>query len=438
MWIFSNRRRSKFKKRTERKRVRFKDEEEFIDRRRSSRIVASNEKKQQEKERKLTLISERNKNSTKKRCNKSQLISLFKAMQEGRYAHNNESTSMNASPQNNVPDKHVMENVIDFLQRKDQDDLFGEPVNPDTVENYHIIVKEPMDFGTMRAKVHEDMYTSLQQFKRDVLLLCFNAMNAYPETSRHHKVAEDIGCHAVNVFEDLNAQHEILNLDSSSNKERQSKKSHGRQKSASPKFMGGKVSETEKRLMYWPACNRSLNSEFITAPRLNIQLSSINYKDSLLRFVKDCGPIAQKVAAKKLEGLKFQQASNANNLNIVNKSLTIQDSESQQKRSINTISNVVDKNIFINNSYQAFATALMHTSVYDNAEKKINLFGAKISNENGNVSNNSCILNRNMVSKVDNVFNIIRQQNFPASNQNMPIVHPTSMISRPCENSFQS
>jgi bromodomain-containing protein 7/9 len=33
------------------------------------------------------------------------------------------------------------------------------------VENYHIIVKEPMDFGTMRAKVHEGMYTSLEQFK---------------------------------------------------------------------------------------------------------------------------------------------------------------------------------------------------------------------------------------------------------------------------------
>jgi hypothetical protein len=60
---------------TERKRVRFEDEEEFMDRRRSSRIVASKEKKQ---ERKLILALERNKNSTKKRCNKSQLISLFK------------------------------------------------------------------------------------------------------------------------------------------------------------------------------------------------------------------------------------------------------------------------------------------------------------------------------------------------------------------------
>ncbi|WJX31331.1 hypothetical protein P8452_19768 [Trifolium repens] len=387
---------------TERKRVRFEDEEEFMDRRRSSRIVASKEKKQQEKERKLILSLERNKNSTKKRCNKSQLISLFKAMQEGRHAHNNESTSMNASPQNNVPDKHVLENVIDFLQRKDQDDLFGEPVNPDTVENYHIIVKEPMDFGTMRAKVHEGMYTSLEQFKRDVFLLCFNAMNAYPETSRYHKVAEDIGCHAVNVFEDLNDQHENLNLESSSSKERQSKKSHGRQKSASPKCMGGnnivrsKVSQTEKRLMYWPPCNKSLISEFINAPKPNIQLSPINYKDSLLKFVKDCGPIAQKVAANKLEGLKFQQPSNANT------------------------SNVVDKNIFVNNNYQAFAAGLMHTSIYDNAEK------------------------------FDNVCNMIRQKNFSASNQNMPIsgsfscsmpiiVHPTSVIStRPRENPFQS
>lgn len=33
------------------------------------------------------------------------------------------------------------------------------------VENYYEIVKEPMDFGTMRAKLHEGMYQNLQQFK---------------------------------------------------------------------------------------------------------------------------------------------------------------------------------------------------------------------------------------------------------------------------------
>jgi len=33
------------------------------------------------------------------------------------------------------------------------------------VEDYYAIVKEPMDFGTMRAKLHEGMYRSLEQFE---------------------------------------------------------------------------------------------------------------------------------------------------------------------------------------------------------------------------------------------------------------------------------
>lgn len=33
------------------------------------------------------------------------------------------------------------------------------------VEDYYEIIKEPMDFGTMRAKLHEGMYRSLEQFE---------------------------------------------------------------------------------------------------------------------------------------------------------------------------------------------------------------------------------------------------------------------------------
>lgn len=33
------------------------------------------------------------------------------------------------------------------------------------VEGYYEIVKEPMDFGTMRAKLHEGMYETLEQFE---------------------------------------------------------------------------------------------------------------------------------------------------------------------------------------------------------------------------------------------------------------------------------
>ena len=33
------------------------------------------------------------------------------------------------------------------------------------VEDYYEIIEEPMDFGTMRANLHEGLYTSLEQFE---------------------------------------------------------------------------------------------------------------------------------------------------------------------------------------------------------------------------------------------------------------------------------
>ncbi|XP_042050162.1 bromodomain-containing protein 9-like [Salvia splendens] len=64
-----------------------------------------------------------------------------------------------------MPAKHTLELVLDTLQRRDTYEIFAQPVDPNQVENYYEIVKEPMDFGTMRAKLHEGMYQNLQQFK---------------------------------------------------------------------------------------------------------------------------------------------------------------------------------------------------------------------------------------------------------------------------------
>lgn len=80
-----------------------------------------------------------------------------------------------------------------FCLRRDTHEIFAEPVDPnevgiwpevsfhtmnlsflvhfiygitaDKVEEYYEIIKEPMDFGTMRAKLHEGMYKSLEQFE---------------------------------------------------------------------------------------------------------------------------------------------------------------------------------------------------------------------------------------------------------------------------------
>ncbi|XP_051131279.1 uncharacterized protein LOC127251584 [Andrographis paniculata] len=91
-----------------------------------------------------------------------------------------------------LPEKHTLELVLDTLQRlngmdnrivlemhfrRDTYEIFAEPVNPDEVEDYYKIIKEPMDFGTMRAKLHEGMYENLEQFERDVFLIPENAMH---------------------------------------------------------------------------------------------------------------------------------------------------------------------------------------------------------------------------------------------------------------------
>ncbi|XP_017974686.1 PREDICTED: uncharacterized protein LOC18602166 isoform X4 [Theobroma cacao] len=76
-----------------------------------------------------------------------------------------------------MPEKRILELVLDILQRRDTYEIFAEPVDREEVEDYYDIIKEPMDFGTMRAKLHEGMYTSLQQFEHDVYLISKNAMH---------------------------------------------------------------------------------------------------------------------------------------------------------------------------------------------------------------------------------------------------------------------
>ncbi|KAG5248392.1 bromodomain-containing protein [Salix suchowensis] len=82
-----------------------------------------------------------------------------------------------------VPEKRILEHIIDILQRSfflyHEIVLvhFIDGITADKVEEYYEIIKEPMDFGTMRAKLHEGMYKSLEQFEHDVFLISGNAMH---------------------------------------------------------------------------------------------------------------------------------------------------------------------------------------------------------------------------------------------------------------------
>ncbi|XP_021910584.1 bromodomain-containing protein DDB_G0270170-like isoform X2 [Carica papaya] len=99
--------------------------------------------------------------------------------------------------------KRVLELILDILQRRDTYEIFAEPVDPDEVEDYYEIIKEPMDFGTMRAKLHEGMYSSLEQFEHDAFLISKNAMHFNSSSTIYFRQARAIHELAKKVFHAL-------------------------------------------------------------------------------------------------------------------------------------------------------------------------------------------------------------------------------------------
>ncbi|KAI3472957.1 hypothetical protein Pfo_029204, partial [Paulownia fortunei] len=107
-----------------------------------------------------------------------------------------------------MPAKHILELVLDTLQRRDTYEIFAEPVDPDEVEDYYEIIKEPMDFGTMRAKLHEGMYENLEQFEHDVFLIPENAMHFNSSATIYFRQARAIQELAKKVFHALKTDPE--------------------------------------------------------------------------------------------------------------------------------------------------------------------------------------------------------------------------------------
>ncbi|QCD77936.1 hypothetical protein DEO72_LG1g1564 [Vigna unguiculata] len=511
--------------------MRSEDEIEYRDKRRSSRIIALEEKKRQERERELELESQRKDNSinhdtrnkgkgkatmeehgdlcdninedeersTKKRRKSKEFYQLISSIKE---LERQSTSRTNESSLNGIPLKNTLEIIIDFLQRKDPDELFAEPINPDVVHNYYEIVKQPMDFATMRAKLHEGIYTELEQFKRDIFLICSNATSVHSERSKYHEVAEDISRYSKWTFEALNVDSQHLNPEFSQSKKRQNRKAQkgqqGTPKRVAPKQSGSTNSpETQKRDLYFPP-SMPLSFDVLDASKkANIQLneSTTNYKESLLRFVKGLGPVAEKVAAKKLAALQEQQLNTSENVSgtqsmhqptpiaptnpvsfnaqtrplpfplLHNRPLTIPGSAAQQNRTVNT--NNVGRvgmgdrphqrnKIVTNENWQACAAALLSNIFFQKGEE-----GSSNANETMDART---LAKGKMVAPVDNVSSLHKpvQENYnrhrlgvnnsSSSNNTMqwntstnmpnmfsagssrylpPIVHPTLVISGP-------
>ncbi|KAJ4829812.1 hypothetical protein Tsubulata_025322 [Turnera subulata] len=295
--------------------------------------------------------------SSAKRRGRKRKSLLDVVQQEGENPKHDGASSGNVKTANlslqQIPSKQTLEFVLDILQRRDKQELFAQPVDPEEVVGYYDVIKEPMDFGTMRAKLQEEMYTSLEQFERDVFLICSNAMRFNSSTTVYYSEARAISELGRRVLHLLRTEPESFKLEysrtrkrSSSTSSSSSRKPHNeaaRTSSSRGKldhrssstsgithhdhpsidftsqtFLpssrkynltgsrdGGSLnpsSEAERRLAYMPWKDESIISDMYNAPK---QLSPVaeagmRYAESLLRFVKGLGPTAQTVALAKL------------------------------------------------------------------------------------------------------------------------------------------
>ncbi|EDW73673.2 uncharacterized protein Dwil_GK19581 [Drosophila willistoni] len=93
--------------------------------------------------------------------------------------------------------------------------IFYEPVDPQTLglDDYLEIVKEPMDFGTIKQRLDADDYKDAMEFAKDVRLIFFNA---YLYTNSDHvcyKMAKELQLIFEKMFTELlNNSAELMEI----------------------------------------------------------------------------------------------------------------------------------------------------------------------------------------------------------------------------------
>lgn len=88
--------------------------------------------------------------------------------------------------QSRSPLAKLLDHLLKALEKRDPHQFFAWPVTDDIAPGYSAIISKPMDFSTMRQKIDDNEYTTLNEFSDDFKLMCENAIKYnHPETVYH-------------------------------------------------------------------------------------------------------------------------------------------------------------------------------------------------------------------------------------------------------------
>ncbi|XP_061394472.1 bromodomain-containing protein 7 [Musca vetustissima] len=84
----------------------------------------------------------------------------------------------------------LLEHLLRGLEKRDPHQFFAWPVTDDIAPGYSKVISRPMDFSTMRQKIDDNEYSTLQEFTEDFRLMCDNAIRYNRVDTVYHKAAK--------------------------------------------------------------------------------------------------------------------------------------------------------------------------------------------------------------------------------------------------------
>ncbi|KAF4363896.1 hypothetical protein G4B88_004196 [Cannabis sativa] len=112
-------------------------------------------------------------------------------------------TKLDLGPSTPLPDKKLLLFILERLQKKDTYGVYSEPADPEELPDYHEVIEHPMDFGTVKKKLTGGAYTYLEEFEKDIYLICTNAMQYNAPDTVYFRQARSIHELAKKNFENL-------------------------------------------------------------------------------------------------------------------------------------------------------------------------------------------------------------------------------------------
>ncbi|XP_034942523.1 bromodomain-containing protein 7 isoform X2 [Chelonus insularis] len=90
------------------------------------------------------------------------------------------------------PLQRLLEHLLRSMEKRDPQQFFAWPVTDNIAPGYSQIITNPMDFSTIKQKIDENTYQSLNDFIGDFKLMCDNAMIYNHSDTIYYKAAKKL------------------------------------------------------------------------------------------------------------------------------------------------------------------------------------------------------------------------------------------------------